>query len=88
MKIKRFLALFLLLTLLMAIGAMPTAYAVSDPDIQAKAALLVDAETDTIAYAKNEHQELYPASLTKVMTALLVLNAIDAGKLEDRKSGV
>lgn len=82
MKIKRFLALFLLLTLLMAIGAMPTAYAVSDPDIQAKAALLVDAETGAIAYAKNEHQELYPASLTKVMTALLVLNAIDAGKLD------
>lgn len=53
----------------------------ADPDIQAKAALLVDANTGNIVYAKNEHQELYPASLTKIMTALLVLEAVDSGKL-------
>ena len=52
-----------------------------DPDILAKAALLVDADTGAVAYAKNEHQELYPASLTKVMTALLVLEAVEDGKL-------
>ncbi len=52
-----------------------------DPDIQAKAALLVDANTGAIVYAKNEHQELYPASLTKIMTALLVVEAIDKGQL-------
>ena len=53
----------------------------ADPDIQAKAALLVDANTGNIVYAKNEHEELYPASLTKIMTALLVLEAVDSGKL-------
>lgn len=53
----------------------------ADPDIQAKAALLMDANTGNIVYAKNEHQELYPASLTKIMTALLVLEAVDSGKL-------
>lgn len=52
-----------------------------DPDIQCKAALLVDANTGLAVYAKNEHQELYPASLTKIMTALLTLEAIDGGKL-------
>ena len=81
MKIKRFFALFLLLILVTGLWLTPSALAVSDPDILAKAALLVDVETDAVAYAKNEHQELYPASLTKVMTALLVLDAIDAGKL-------
>ena len=34
-----------------------------------------------VVYAKNEHEELYPASLTKIMTALLVLEAVDSGQL-------
>ena len=87
MKTNRFFALFLALVLSLCL--FPTAYAAgdekpelpADPDILAKAALLVDANTGAVAYAKNEHQELYPASLTKIMTALLTLEAIDAGKL-------
>jgi len=81
MKKTRFLSVFLLLTLLMSLWCVPTAAALEDPDILAKAALLVDADTGAVAYAKNEHQELYPASLTKVMTALLVLEAVEDGKL-------
>ncbi len=52
-------------------------------EIQAKAALLVDVSTDTpeILYEQNAHEKMYPASITKVMTALLVLEAIDDGKL-------
>lgn len=89
MKTKRFLSVFLIIILSMSLWAVPFTSAVGtedpvlpeDPDILAKAALLVDAETGSIAYAKNEHQELYPASLTKVMTALLVLEAVEAGAL-------
>jgi len=86
MRMKRFLSVFLLLTLLVTLWSVPAGAAedtaaVADPDIQAKAALLVDEETGTVLYAKNEHQELYPASLTKIMTALLVLEAVDSGKL-------
>ena len=90
MKSKRFLSVFLLIVLVMGLWAMPFASAdgtdgpptlPEDPDIQAKAALLVDANTGAIVYAKNEHQELYPASLTKIMTALLVVEAIDKGQL-------
>ena len=81
MKTKRFFSLFLILTLVVSLWATPQAAAVEDPDIQAKAALLVDVNTDSVVYAKNEHQELYPASLTKVMTALLVLDAVEDGKL-------
>ena len=86
MKAKRFLSVFLLFVLLVSLTATPFAAAKEptlpeDPDIQAKAALLVDANTGAIVYAKNEHQELYPASLTKIMTALLVVEAIDKGQL-------
>ena len=81
MKTRRFLSVFLLVVLTLSLWTAPQAAALEDPDIQAKAALLVDAETGVVAYAKNEHQELYPASLTKIMTALLTLEAVDAGKL-------
>ena len=89
MKTKRFFSVFLLAALVMSLWAVPLASADTkeapvlpeDPDILAKAALLVDYNTGEIVYAKNEHQELYPASLTKIMTALLTLEAVDAGKL-------
>lgn len=84
MKTKRFLALFLVLILSFCLvppaladePALPKA-----PDINCQAALLVDYNTGLPLYAKNEHQEMYPASLTKIMTALLVLEAVDSGKL-------
>lgn len=86
MKIKRFFSAFLLLLTVVSFSAVPAAAAdevtpVPDPNIQAKAALLVDKETGTVLYGKNEHDELYPASLTKIMTALLTLEAVDQGKL-------
>lgn len=87
MKIKRFFSAFLLLLMVASSSAVPAAAAdevtpVPDPNIQAKAALLVDKDTGTILYGKNEHDELYPASLTKIMTALLTLEAVDQGKLK------
>ena len=87
MKTKRFFSVFLLVALLMSIWAVPFAFAdetvapVEDPDIQAAGALLMDAHTGAVVYAKGEHRELYPASLTKIMTFYLVLEAIEAGKL-------
>lgn len=81
MKTKRFFSLFLILILVINLWTAPQAAAVEDPNILAKAALLVDVNTDSVVYAKNEHQELYPASLTKVMTTLLVLEAVEDGKL-------
>ena len=86
MKTRRFFPLFLLLLLLVNLCLLPAAAAeeaaaVEDPDIQAKAALLVDANTGRMVYGKNEQEPLYPASLTKIMTALLVLEAVDGGQL-------
>ncbi|GIP41724.1 D-alanyl-D-alanine carboxypeptidase [Paenibacillus sp. J45TS6] len=45
-------------------------------------AVLLDADTGTIIYEKNGHEKLPPASITKIMTMLLVVEAIDAGKLK------
>ncbi len=83
MKTRRFFSLFFAALLAFTLFTVPaSAYeGVPDPEILAKAVLLVDQKTGAVVYAKNEHQELYPASLTKVMTALLVLEAVDAGRL-------
>jgi len=50
-------------------------------DVEALSAVLMDAESGKILYAKNEKEALPPASVTKVMTLLLVMEAIDNGKL-------
>ena len=82
MKTKRFLSVFFLALLLVGQLTVPAgATKVPDPEIQAKAALLVDRKTGAVLYSLNEHDELYPASLTKIMTCLLVLEAIDEGRL-------
>ncbi|MFN7019471.1 MAG: serine hydrolase [Fimbriimonadales bacterium] len=47
------------------------------PQVQARAAVLIDAETGQTLYARRAHQQLPPASLTKIMTAILVLEACD-----------
>jgi D-alanyl-D-alanine carboxypeptidase (penicillin-binding protein 5/6) len=86
MKTNRFFSVFLLMVLLTSLLITPPALAdetaaQAAPELNAKAALLVDANTGAVVYARNEHQELYPASTTKIMTALLVLEAVDEGKL-------
>ena len=46
-----------------------------------KSHILMDAATGTILYASNEHEALAPASVTKVMTLLLIMEAIDSGSI-------
>ena len=83
MKFRRLLAVFFCLILALNLGA--TAFAakddVGDWEVAAKAAILIDPDTDEVLYARNIHEKLYPASLTKVMTALLVLEEVETGRL-------
>lgn len=51
-------------------------------DVDALSAVLMDAETGEILYAKNPDEALPPASVTKIMTLLLVMEAIDAGQIQ------
>ena len=46
-----------------------------------KSALLMDAATGTVLYENNAHEALAPASVTKVMTLLLIMEAIDSGRM-------
>lgn len=50
-------------------------------DVSAPSALLMEKETGTILFSKDEHAKLEPASVTKVMTILLTMEAIDSGQL-------
>ena len=76
---KRFICILLALTL--TVLALPLPAAALELDIGGKSALLMDAATGTVIYEKNAHQPLAPASVTKVMTMLLIMEAIDSGKI-------
>ena len=51
-------------------------------DLDVKSAVLMDATTGTVLYSKNMNEELPPASVTKIMTLLLVFEAIEKGTLK------
>ena len=46
---------------------------ISQPEVAAEGAVLLNAATGEVLYGKNQDQQFYPASITKVMTALVVL---------------
>ncbi|QHN49750.1 D-alanyl-D-alanine carboxypeptidase [Geobacillus stearothermophilus] len=48
---------------------------------EAKSAILIERDTGKVLYEKNAHEPLPPASMTKIMTMLLIMEAIDEGKL-------
>ena len=51
-------------------------------EVGGRSALLMDVQTGTVLYEKNAHEALPPASVTKVMTLLLIMEAIDSGKIQ------
>ena len=87
MKKSRLLSVLLCLALLSGLlttfaSAADSGSAILDEmDVNAKAAVLVDPDTGEILYEKNAHAHNYPASITKVMTCLLTLEAVDRGEL-------
>ena len=52
-----------------------------DITISAPSAVLMEKETGTLLYEKDAHKRLFPASVTKVMTMLLIVEAIESGKI-------
>ena len=52
-------------------------------DVPAPAAVLMEKETGTVLFEKNAHEKLEPASVTKVMTLLLVMESIASGSLHE-----
>ena len=71
MRIKK---IFIFLFILIFILNVSVCYGISDaPDISAGAAILLDSNTEKIIYSKNESERMYPASTTKILTAILTI---------------
>ena len=51
-------------------------------NLASKSAVLMDVSTGQVLYEKNSHEKLPPASVTKVMTMLLIVEALDSGKIK------
>ena len=82
---SRILALFFVLsTLISAIGLPVSASGSETPkmEMDAKSAIVMEASTRTVLYEDNADQPLPPASVTKIMTLLLVMEAVDSGKIK------
>ena len=62
-------------------GLLPGRALAAGPEVKAKSAVLMDVETGTLLAEQNAHEPLAPASVTKVMTMLLIMEAIDSGKI-------
>lgn len=75
---KRFFGFLCLIALLPAF-CLPAAGV--ELELAGKSAVLMDAATGTVIYEHNAHEPLAPASVTKVMTMLLIMEAIDGGKI-------
>ena len=71
------LSIVLIIPLCISVGAeekMPV-------EVKAKAAVLMDQTTGRVLMQMNAHEKLYPASVTKIMSMLLVMEAIDSNKI-------
>ncbi|MBE6947780.1 MAG: D-alanyl-D-alanine carboxypeptidase [Ruminococcaceae bacterium] len=73
------LGIFLALCLVLC--CLPRTARGANLDVKGNSALLMDMATGTVLYEQNAHEKLAPASVTKVMTMLLVMEAIDSGKI-------
>ena len=78
-KLRR--AAHLLAAAVLAVTLKPAAAGAADLPVTSRAALLMEKTTGQVLFAQNEHEALEPASVTKVMTLLLTMEAIDSGTI-------
>jgi serine-type D-Ala-D-Ala carboxypeptidase (penicillin-binding protein 5/6) len=80
LKLSKLVSFFIILMLILSNQV--NVYAAKKPtvEIKSEAAVLVDSETGAILYSKNSNERLYPASLTKIATAIY---AIENGNIDD-----
>jgi serine-type D-Ala-D-Ala carboxypeptidase (penicillin-binding protein 5/6) len=85
---KRFVSLFLISVLLTSMIT-PAVYAEETSGINladdARSAILIERDTGTVLYDKNSTEKLPPASMTKIMTMLLIMEAIESGKIKENE---
>ena len=77
--------LFLLMMASLLTAAAASGAVAQEFEFASKAQLLMDVGSRQVLYESNAHEKLYPASVTKIMTMLLAMEALEAGavKLDD-----
>ena len=71
----------MVLAVALVVGLMPIRVMAQPTEVPAKSGVLIDAATGTVLYEQNAHEKLAPASVTKVMTMLLIMEAIEDGRI-------
>ncbi len=79
--LKKVISYLLMLTLSISLLVFPASAEEPEINVKAKAAVLMDVSDGKVLYAMNEHERLYPASVTKIMAMLLFAEAIDGGRM-------
>lgn len=79
---KKFRVFTLIIAISLLLGALcPAAYALDDPKIGAKSVIIVDLDTGRTVFELNPYEQRSPASLTKIMTALVAIEAVESGRV-------
>ena len=73
--------LFVMATVLITLVLLPVPAQAAALTVAGKSSLLMDVATGTVLQESNAHEKLAPASVTKVMTMLLIMEAVDSGKI-------
>lgn len=76
-----FLAAVLIISSLPTALAKAATYGPEPPVVTAAAAILIEAETGRVLYGKDERKRIYPASMTKILTALIALDYLDPAEI-------
>ncbi len=79
-RVLRCLLVILISTWVLAVGHVAAQQGGGDLQLHSKAAVVIDAASGRVLYEKNAHEPLPPASVTKVMTLILALEAIERGE--------
>ncbi|MBR2879588.1 MAG: D-alanyl-D-alanine carboxypeptidase, partial [Oscillospiraceae bacterium] len=79
MKKIKFLPLFLILVIMTSIFLAPSALALEEPALSCPTVLVLDRDTGEVLLERNADSKVYPASITKIMTVLLAVEAIENG---------
>lgn len=78
---KRLISFLLCIVMIVPLFVTSSAEGEMPVEVKAKAAVLMDQTTGKVLMKMNEHEKLYPASVTKIMSMLLVMEAIDSNKI-------
>jgi D-alanyl-D-alanine carboxypeptidase (penicillin-binding protein 5/6) len=83
-KEKKLIGLFMLLLFFTQIIFVPVNVKAEGEgiNVEASSAILIEPTTGKILYEKNSHEKLAPASVTKIMTMLIAMEAVDSGKIK------